>query len=47
MQETEEFKISATLDKESKDKLEKLAKDNERSISAQLRVMIKEYDLNV
>lgn len=43
MQETEEYKISATLDKASNDKLCKLAKDNDRSISAQLRVIIKEY----
>lgn len=38
----QEYQISATLDKESLDKLEKLAEDNDRSISAQLRVMIKE-----
>lgn len=39
----EEYKISATLDKESFDKLIKLAKTNDRPVSAQLRVMIKEY----
>ena len=39
----EDYKISATLDKETKEKLEKISKDNERSISAQLRVMIKEW----
>lgn len=39
----EEHKISATLDKESNEKLCRLAKENDRSISAQLRVMIKEY----
>ena len=43
MQDQEEYKISATLDKETKEKLEKISKDNERSISAQLRVMIKEW----
>ena len=39
----EEYKISATLDKESFDKLVKLAKANDRPVSAQLRVMIKGY----
>lgn len=42
MQDTEEYKISATLDKESFEKLEKIAKINDRSVSAQLRVWIKE-----
>lgn len=39
----QEFQISAILDKESIDKLNKLANDNDRTISAQLRVMIKEF----
>lgn len=38
----EEYQISATLDKESFEILNKKAKDNDRSISAQLRVIIKE-----
>lgn len=42
MQDQEEYKISATLDKESFDKLNKRAKTNDRSISAELRVIIKE-----
>lgn len=42
MNDPEEYKISATLDKESFEKLEKIAKLNDRSISAQLRVIIKE-----
>ena len=40
----EEYKISATLDKESFDKLIKLAKQNDRPVSAQLRVIIKEFN---
>lgn len=42
MQE-EEYQISATLDKESESKLIRLAKKFDRSVSAQLRVIIKEY----
>jgi len=38
----QEYQISATLDKESFDILNKKAKENDRSISAELRVMIKE-----
>ena len=38
----EEYKITALLDKESFDILNKRAKANDRSISAELRVMIKE-----
>lgn len=38
----QEYQISAILDKESFDKLDKLARANDRTISAQLRVMIKE-----
>lgn len=38
----DEYQISAVLDKESFEKLTKQAKLNDRSISAELRVMIKE-----
>lgn len=39
----QEHQISAILDKESEDKLIRLAKKNDRTVSGQLRVMIKEY----
>lgn len=42
MQDSEEYKISATLDKNSFEKLNKRAEKNDRSISAELRVIIKE-----
>ena len=38
----QEYQISATLDKESLDILEKRAKANDRTISAELRVILKE-----
>jgi hypothetical protein len=38
----EGYKVTALLDKESFDKLNKRAKTNDRSISAELRVIIKE-----
>lgn len=37
-----EYKLTVILDKESTEKLEKVAKINDRSVSAQLRVWIKE-----
>lgn len=41
--EMEEYRISATLDKESNDKLVREAKDQDRTISSMLRRMIMEY----
>ena len=38
----DEYQVSAILDKDSFDKLTKRAKSNDRSISAELRVIIKE-----
>ena len=42
MQDQEEYKISAILDKESFEKISKRAKLNDRTVSAELRVLIKE-----
>ena len=41
--EIEEYRISATLDKESNEKLVREAKDQDRTISSMLRRMIMEY----
>lgn len=41
--EIEEYRISATLDKESHEKLLKNVEDEDRTISSMLRRMIMEY----
>ena len=46
MPEHEDHKITAILDRDTESKLIRLAKKFERSVSAQLRVMIKEYPDN-
>ena len=43
MPEREDHKITAILDRDTENKLIRLAKKFERSVSAQLRVIIKEY----